>query len=94
MVKAFMHLWRLSPIDTTDPNWEASSYCGLAVVRAPDEAGARETAEKAFGVKTRFPAKRGITVPPWKRPALVTAEIITDPRYAADGPAEVLFPPQ
>ena len=94
MVKATMYLWRLSPIDTTDPNWEASTYQGVAVVRAPDEAGARETAEKEFGVKTRFPPGRGVTAPPWKRPALVAAEIVADPRYQTDGPAEVLFPPR
>ncbi|HEX9648541.1 MAG TPA: hypothetical protein VGB88_13635 [Alphaproteobacteria bacterium] len=88
-----MYLWRLSPIDPADPNWEASSYRGVAVVRARDEAGARKAAETAFGVKTRFPPGHGVTAPPWLRPASVKAEIIEDSRYQSDGPTEVVFPP-
>jgi hypothetical protein len=34
-----------------------------------------------------------VTAPPWKRTALVKAEIIRDERYEEKGPTEVLFPP-
>lgn len=61
-------------------------------MRAESEDLARETAEKAFGVKTRFPPGRGVAVPPWLRPETVHAELTDDPRYEADGPPEVLFP--
>lgn len=88
-----MPIWALTPVDPLDPNWEASSYQGRVVVRARDEKAAREIAGKAFGVKTRFPPGAGVKAPPWKRPALVTAEIIEDPRYEDKGRAEVLFPP-
>jgi hypothetical protein len=89
-----MALWQLVPIDPTDPNWEASSYRGKVIVRARSEAAARKTAENAFGVKTRFKPVGGMIAPPWKRPALVAAEVVVDARYQAEGPTEILYPPQ
>ena len=89
-----MPLWQLQPVDLIDPSWESSTYRGKVIVRARDEAMARRQAQEAFGVKTRFPPKKGVTAPPWRRPALVTAEIIDHPLYDPDGPPEVLFPPQ
>lgn len=87
-----MILWRLSPIDLLDPNWEASSHRGPAIVRAPDEAAARAAAAEAFDVATRFPPGGGVRVPPWTRASLVRAEEISDPRYDPRGPTEVLDP--
>jgi hypothetical protein len=87
-----MPLWRLQPLDLGDPNWEASAHRGLVVVRAPDEEAAREAAQHAFGVKTRFSPGAGVTAPPWKRASLVSAERIRDQRYHEEGPAEVLEP--
>jgi hypothetical protein len=87
-----MPIWRLTPIDAEDPNWESSSHRGLVVVRAPNEGSAREVAEKAFGVPTRFPPGKGMRVPPWMRSELVRAEIIDSPIYPAEGPTEVLEP--
>jgi len=87
-----MPVWRLIPIDLEDPNWEASSHRGLVVVRASSEASARETAEAAFGVPTRFRPGKGMRVPPWMRSELVRAEIIDIALYPADGPTEVLEP--
>jgi hypothetical protein len=87
-----MAIWRLSPVDLSDPNWEASSHRAAVIVRAPDEKTAREVAEAAFGVETRFRPGSGIVAPPWKRAKLVTAERITDERFEADGPSAVLSP--
>jgi hypothetical protein len=87
-----MPIWKLTPIDLDDPNWESSSHRGLVVVRAPNEGSAREVAEKAFGVPTRFPPGKGMRVPPWMRSELVRAEIIDSPIYPAEGPTEVLEP--
>jgi hypothetical protein len=87
-----MPIWKLTPIDLDDPNWESSSHRGLVVVRAPNEGSAREGAEKAFGVPTRFPPGKGMRVPPWMRSELVRAEIIDSPIYPAEGPTEVLEP--
>jgi hypothetical protein len=87
-----MALWRLQTLDESDPSWEASSHRGPVIVRAPDEAAAREEAQRAFGVKTRFSPGAGIKAPPWLRPALVAAERIHDARYDEQGPVEVLEP--
>ena len=87
-----MAIWRLTPIDLLDANWEASSHRGTAIVRAPDEPAARAAAAEAFDVATRFPPGAGVRVPPWTRATLVKAEAITDRRYDPDGPVQVLDP--
>lgn len=84
-----MPLWKLNPTDLSDPNWEANSHRGMAVVRAPDEATARAAAAEAFDVPTRFPPTGGAKLSPWHSPALVKAERIGDPRYE-EGPTEIL----
>jgi osmotically-inducible protein OsmY len=86
-----MALWRLSPVDLSDPNWEASSHRGAAIVRAPDEKTAREVAQSAFGVQTRFRRHLRL-IAPWTRAELVQADHIEDPRYDPDGPSSVLVP--
>jgi hypothetical protein len=85
-------LWRLKPIDLSDPNWEASSHKGAVIVRASNEEAARQVADKAFAIKTRFPPGHGVIAPPWLRPALVSAERISDPRFSSEGPDVVLEP--
>jgi hypothetical protein len=87
-----MPIWKLSPIDLLDPNWEASSHRSVTIVRAPDEAAARAAAAEAFDVTTRFPPGAGMRVPPWTRATLVSAEQITDQRYDPEGPVQVLDP--
>jgi hypothetical protein len=87
-----MPLWRLQPLDLTDPSWEASSHRGPVIVRATDERAAREEAQRAFGVKTRFAPGEGVKAPPWKRASLVSAERVKDERYEEEGPTEVLEP--
>jgi hypothetical protein len=87
-----MPLWKLQPLDLSDPSWEASSHRGLVIVRAPDEEEARDVAQRAFGVKTRFSPGAGVQAPPWKRAALVSAERTRDERYEEKGPTEILQP--
>lgn len=87
-----MPLWKLTPVDLTDPHWEASSHRAMAIVRAPDEQTARDIAQQAFGVKTRFEPGHGVKAPPWRRTSLVKAEEVDDARYEADGPTEILEP--
>jgi hypothetical protein len=87
-----MPVWKLTPIDLSDANWEASSHRGAAVVRAPDEDAARAAAAQAFDVATRFPPRGGAKFPPWRNPAMVKAEPIVDPRYEAEGRIEILDP--
>jgi hypothetical protein len=87
-----MPVWRLIPFDLDDRNWEASSHRGLVIVRAPSESLARQAAEKAFGIPTRFPPGKGLRVPPWLRSEIVRAEIIDNPLYPVEGPTEILEP--
>lgn len=87
-----MFIWKLTPVDSDDPSWQASSHRGPVVVRAPDEQSAREEAQDAFGVPTRFPPGTGFGLAPWKRPALARAEILEQSRHDADGPVGVLEP--
>ena len=81
-----MPVWQLTPIDLSDPNWEASAHRGVAVVRAPDETAARVAAAEAFDVPTRFPPRGGAKFPPWHSPALVEARRTDNPRYEFRGP--------
>lgn len=87
-----MAVWKLSPIDLLDTNWEASSHRAVVIVRAPDEAAARAAAAKAFDIPTRFPPGSGVRTPPWTRASLVQAEEITDRRYDPQGPVQILEP--
>lgn len=87
-----MPIWKLDPVDLSDPSWQASSHHGPTLVRAPDEDAAREAAQEAFGVKTRFPPGEGLKAPPWKRPELVTAELVTEGEPEPEGPTEILAP--
>lgn len=87
-----MAIWKLSPVDLKDPDWAASSHRGPVIVRARDEDEARRTAAEAFDVKVGFKLREGVKAPPWRRPALVRVEPIEDPRFEAEGPADVLDP--
>ena len=87
-----MAIWKLTPIDLKDPNWQASSHRAMAIVRAEKEQVAREAAQAAFGIKTGFKPGHGITAPPWLRDATVKAEKLHDSRYDPEGPTEVLEP--
>ncbi len=87
-----MAIWKLTPVDLSDRDWQASSHRGVAIVRAPTEQAARNAAQAAFGVKTGFPPGEGVKAPPWRRPALAQAERIKDPSFDPEGPTEVLQP--
>jgi osmotically-inducible protein OsmY len=86
-----MAIWQLSPIDLSDPNWEASSHRGTAIVRAPDEKTAREVAQSAFGMTTMFKHHPRL-IAPWTRAKLVHASHIEDRRFDPEGPSGVLVP--
>ena len=46
-----MPIWRLTPINLHNPEWQASMYKGEVFVRAADEARARQTAAVTVRVK-------------------------------------------
>ena len=63
-----MTVWKLTPVDLLDSNWNASSHRGEVIVRARSEEAARALAADAFNVATRFSPGAGIQAPPWTRP--------------------------
>ena len=86
-----MKVWRLSPVDTAGPEWKASAWMGVAVVRAETERRARRLAVLSFGAATEW----ALTLPgasPWGDPALVRARELDEPRYPAAGDEGVLEP--
>jgi hypothetical protein len=87
-----MPIWKLSPIDLTDPSWEASDHTGAAVIRAPDEKTARAAASVAFAHATVVVPGRRTIIPPWKYAGLVSAERLTDTRWPEEGEIEILDP--
>ena len=86
-----MRVWRLSPVDTGRPEWQASAWTGVAVVRAETERRARRLAVLSFGAAPER-ALALPTVSPWGDPALVRAVEAEDPRYPAAGDEDVLEP--
>jgi hypothetical protein len=87
-----MFIWKLVPNDLDDPSWQGSSHRGPVVVRAPDEERAREEAQKAFGVPTRFPPGSAYALAVWKRRELVAAEVVPPGRFDPEGPIALLEP--
>lgn len=86
-----MPVYRLIPVDPSDPAWQASAHRGGALVRAGSEGRARELALLAFAVAVDVRAGRGQT-PPWRDPGKVHARVAGDVPYPADGPEGVLEP--
>ena len=88
-----MQLWKLTPLDLSAPNWEASTYIGPAIVRAPDEVAARRAANEKFShAANKQPIGAPVSHPPWNHASLVNAATINDERLEVEGPIEVLDP--
>ena len=87
-----MPIWKLVPINQTDPNWEASTHKGSVIVRAATEKAARERAQLAFTIATQVRPGEATKITPWKYGDLVDGHTITDSRYPEDGPEEILEP--
>jgi hypothetical protein len=88
-----MAIWKLSPIDATDPRWGVSTHKGAAVIRAPDEQTARAVASTAFGLATFIAHGRATTIhPPWRYAGMVSAERVTGAPWPEEGEVEILDP--
>jgi hypothetical protein len=86
-------IYRLSPIDFDDPNWETSSYQGEYIVRAKSEDAARALAEQGFRLSAAEPSLGQLGRPtPWTNPALVRAETLERSPFPPEGDDEVLVP--
>lgn len=87
-----MQLWRLTPIDLSDPHWEASVYRAPVTVRAETEERAREIAALAFGTAVRVWPSKGPRYVPWRHTALVACRTLEDASFKREGPEEILDP--
>ncbi len=88
-----MQLWKLTPLDLSAPNWEASTHKGPVIVRAPDEVAARQAAkDKFFRAANKQKIGDPVRHPPWAHASLVNAVTIDDERFEVEGPTEVLEP--
>lgn len=59
-----MRIWKLSPLDTSARDWEASTCRGIAIVRAQSEEGARLCAMQRFTIATKRDLKEGVRLCP------------------------------
>lgn len=87
-----MRIWRLTPIDTNDRNWDASIYKGEVIVRAPNERIARSAASLSFAIATRIIPGEEIKFTPWRHADLVKAEPMKDGPWPAHGPISIFDP--
>lgn len=87
-----MPIFRLTPIDLSHSDWDASSHKGECRVHAVDEDTAREYANIKFRKGPgRQSVQIGIPLSPWENPKQVNVDIIPefDPSSAFDGLVEV-----
>jgi transcriptional regulator with XRE-family HTH domain len=91
-VELSQRIWRLTPIDPSNENWEASTWRGSVVVRAPTERIARWRAKIAFVIATRRRPGQTILMCPWGFANFVRAEEVQDSSYQIDGPTAILDP--
>ncbi len=88
-----MPIWKLTPMNPTDPNWRRSAHCEAAIIRAPSERIARSVAVIAFSIAAQMIPGEPMFYCPWPDRELVQAEQIDDPRWVEDGDVEILDPP-
>ena len=91
-----LELWELVPIETGSEVWRLSKYTGRVVVRAHDEAHARQLASQRFQAP-RLPSEEGLGVvigDPWHSGLLVVCRHLSasDSGWPVEGEPGVLFP--
>jgi len=87
-----MNIWKLSPLDASARDWEASTYRGIAIVRAKSEEEARLCAMHRFAIATKLDPKGDLRLCPWTQETLVSCEELVDSNYQPNGKAAVLAP--
>ena len=87
-----MPIFSLTPLVLDNPNCEASSHRGRAIVRAKNEHEARAVAAQVFDETAGCRRGEGVRLPPWIRPILDKAELVNDPRFDGEGAPAVLEP--
>ena len=87
-----MFIWKLTPIAPNDPNWWASEYSGVAVIRAPSEVRARQIASRAFKKATYQQLGDPLPVSPWDKDHLVRCHQFEESGHEEDGAESILEP--
>ncbi len=87
-----MHIWKLSPLDTSARDWEASTCRDVVIVRAKNEEEARLCAMRRFAIATERDPKEDLRLCPWTQSRLVSCEELVDSRYQRTGEVAVLEP--
>jgi hypothetical protein len=86
-------LWLLTPIDTSHPDWAASTCDEPVIVRAMGARRARQMVTLAFARSTKtIPKGKRAAQNPWRQATRVSAEPIVDNRYPEEGPEAILAP--
>lgn len=88
-----MPMGKLEPHDLTSPRGAASTYTGVAIVRAPTEHAARDCAHEAFFTMGEvIPGADTLLGTPWQFPEQIHCTKLTDSGYAEEGEPGVLDP--
>lgn len=87
-----MPIWRLTPIDLTEPHWEASVYRAPVTVRADSEERARQIADLALSIAVSVRPGEGPRFSPWTHRFLVECRKVDDPAVVGEGPEAILDP--
>lgn len=86
-----MPVYRLSPVDLNDRDWEASTHKDECLVHATDESKARLYATREFGIATTRKPGEDVKASPWNQKGKVTAQEKLDypPENYREGRIEV-----
>ena len=87
-----MPLWKLTPTDLTDRNWETSSHTGEVIVRARNEKRAREIVASAYVVEDDILAEGEPLYSPWENIHLVTCVRFETKDFPLHGTESILLP--
>jgi len=87
-----MHIYELTPIDLTDPDWRCSTHHAPCVVRADNERNARLAATLAFGIATEREPGKPLAINPWNQKDKVESHPVAEHGFNEDGPQMVLAP--
>lgn len=88
-------IYRLNPAqeELGSPDWRLSTYHLTVVVRAPSEHIARRAASIAFSIAAPRDSTLPIPANPWIQESLVRCTETPEAGWPANGPTEILEPP-
>lgn len=87
-----MTIWRLSSLNPSAPDWDASIYRGEAIVRAESEEEARMCATQRFVILTEVKYGEKVRGCSWTHPDIVSWEQLMASKYDVYGEPKVLEP--